>query len=114
MNGTSTCAGRLLWQGDTRADFEFPAADFGQRNRAVGVCAHEVFGNSKRCVQGRLIHADQKYALWVTDPVYERRFLKMLDGSYSCGKCYLTVSLGEPFKGNISKLIAAVIGFDGQ
>ena len=38
----------------------------------------------------------------------------MEDGTYCYGECHLTISLGEPYKGNISKLIAAVIGFDGR
>ena len=74
----------------------------------------EAFGNSKRRVQGRLIHADQDYALWVTDPIYERRYLAKLDGTYRIGECHLTVSLGEPYRDTIYKLIAAIIEPDGQ
>ena len=55
------------------------------------------FGDSKRRVQGRFLHAGQKYAFWVTDPVYERHFLAKQDGKYHCGKCHLTISLGEQF-----------------
>ena len=74
----------------------------------------EAFGNSKRRVQGRFIHADQDYALWVTDPIYERRYLAKLDGTYRIGECHLTVSLGEPYRDTIYKLIAAIIEPDGQ
>ena len=67
------------------------------------------FGNSKRRVQGRFRHADTSYALWITDPVQERKWLAHPDGEYSVGKCYLTVSLGEPYEGSVYKLIAAVM-----
>ena len=69
----------------------------------------EAFGNAKRRVQGRFRHAGSWYFLWVTDPVYERRYLAKLDGKYSIDECFLTVSLGEPFGGAIYKLIASII-----
>ena len=69
----------------------------------------EAFGNPKRRVQGRFAHAGREYALWVTDPVYERRYLAKLDGRYRLGECCLTISLGEPHQGAVHKLIAAII-----
>ena len=69
----------------------------------------EAFGNTKRRVQGRFRHAGMRYYLWVTDPEYERRYLAKLDGKYSLDECFLTVSLGEPFRGFIYKLIASII-----
>ncbi len=72
----------------------------------------EAFGSSKRRVQGRFVHADRDYALWVTDPMYERRYLARLDGTYRIGECHLTVSLGEPYQDAIHKLIAAIIDPD--
>jgi hypothetical protein len=36
----------------------------------------------------------------------------MPDGSYNLGSSYLTISLGEPFRGDYYKLVAAVIGAD--
>ena len=69
----------------------------------------EAFGNTKRRVRGRFRYAGNTYALWVTDPVYERRYLAKLDGDYPIGECFLTVSLGEPFGGAVYKLIATVI-----
>ena len=69
----------------------------------------EAFGNTKRRVQGCFQHAGQSYALWVTDPIWERRYLGQLDGSHKIGECCLTVSLGEPFNDASYKLIAAVI-----
>ncbi len=69
----------------------------------------EAFGNAKRRVQGRFEHAGDRYALWVTDPGYERGYLSKLDGSYEIGPCYLTVSLGEPYEGSCYKLLAAIV-----
>lgn len=69
----------------------------------------EAFGNRKRRVQGRFRHAGKHYFLWVTDPVCERHYLGKLDGDYRIGRCFLTVSLGEQFRGHCYKLIAAVI-----
>ena len=69
----------------------------------------EAFGNSKRRLQGSFSHAGQRYALWVTDPAYERKYLKKLNGTYELGPCHLTISLGEPYKGFCHKLIAAII-----
>ena len=69
----------------------------------------EAFGNSKRRVQGRFLHCGRQYALWVTDPGYEREYLAKLDGIYEVGECYLTVSIGEPYAGACYKLIATII-----
>ena len=69
----------------------------------------EAFGNNKRRVQGRFRHAEREYALWVTDPGWERTYLAKLNGTYDIGECYLTVSLGEPYGDACYKLIAAVI-----
>lgn len=69
----------------------------------------EAFGNDKRRVQGRFRHAGREYALWVTDPGWERTYLAKLNGTYDVGECYLTVSLGEPYEDACYKLIAAVI-----
>ena len=58
----------------------------------------EAFGNNKRRVQGRFHHANRRYALWVTDPGYERAYLAKPNGTYDIGRCYVTVSLGEPYQ----------------
>ena len=73
----------------------------------------EAFGNRKRRVQGRFSHAGRDYALWVTDPIYERAYLSKLDGAYEIRDCYATVSLGEPYQGARYKLIAAIMEVDG-
>lgn len=70
----------------------------------------EAFGNAKRRVQGHFDHAGNRYALWVTDPGYEKAYLAKLNGTYELGECYLTISLGEPYEGDCYKLIAAIIG----
>lgn len=73
----------------------------------------EAFGNRKRRVQGRFSHAGKEYALWVTDPKFERTYLAKPDGDYEIGECYLTISLGEQYQGACYKLIAAIITMDG-
>ncbi len=72
----------------------------------------EAFGNPKRRVQGRFQHAGTEYRMWVTDPAYERAYLAKPDGSYEMGECFLTISLGEPYKDACYKLIAAIIPHD--
>ena len=69
----------------------------------------QAFGNSKRRVQARFRFGDNDYALWVTDPDIERHYLAHEDGYYDLDECYLTISLGEPFRENCHKLVAAVM-----
>ena len=69
----------------------------------------EAFGNNKRRVQGRFRHAGQEYALWVTDPGFERTYLAKPNGTYGISECFLTISLGEPYQDACYKLIVAVI-----
>lgn len=52
--------------------------------------------------------------MWVTDPAYERTYLKKEDGCYELDKSFLTVSLGEPFQDYCYKLIATVIPHGGR
>ena len=73
----------------------------------------EAFGNPKRRVQGIFTYNGTEYKLWVTDPVYERRFLAKPDGDSALGECFLTISLGEPFNDSCYKLIAALLQPDG-
>jgi hypothetical protein len=67
------------------------------------------FDNLKRRVQADFKHRGVSYKLWVTDPLVERKYLAKDDGEYEIGECFLTVSLGEPHKGDCYKLVAAVI-----
>lgn len=69
----------------------------------------QAFGSSKRRVQARFTHGNVDYALWVTDPVFERMYLAKADGNYMLGESFLTVSLGEPFNGDCYKLVAAIV-----
>lgn len=63
-------------------------------------------------MQGFFRLGAEEYALWVTDPIYEREYLAKEDGRYGIGASYLTISLGEPFEGGTYKLIAAIIPSD--
>lgn len=67
------------------------------------------FGDPKRRVQARFRHCSLEYRLRVTDPVYERRYLAMPNGEHQLSKCFLTISIGEPWKGFCYKLVAAII-----
>jgi len=69
----------------------------------------EAFGNAKRRVQGRFTFDGVTYALWITDPVIERRYLALDDGHHDLPESYLTASLGEPFGDYSYKLVAAVM-----
>lgn len=69
----------------------------------------QTFGNRKRRVQASFSYAGIRYRLWVTDPVYESRYLAHPDGDHLLGPCFLTISLGEPFQGRCYKLVAAII-----
>lgn len=74
----------------------------------------DAFGNPKRRVQGKFTYMGHSYAFWVTDPNYEKKYLRMSDGTYSLGECFVTVSLGEPFRNSIYKLIATIIEKNGE
>ena len=67
------------------------------------------FGNRKRSVQGRFQYNGIDYWLRVTDPYYEREYLRRPNGLYPIGECFLTVSLGDLYYGYAYKLIAAVV-----
>ena len=69
----------------------------------------EAFNNPKRRVQGQFTHSGTQHWLWVTDPIYERRFLAQPDGRHVLGECFLTISLGEPYQDYAYKLVAAII-----
>ena len=69
----------------------------------------EEFGNRKRRVQARFDYMGTEYALWVTDPECERKYLPGFDGEYSLGERYMTISLGEPYRGHVYKIVAAII-----
>lgn len=62
-----------------------------------------------RRVQATFRHRGVEYRLRVTDPVIEDQYLLGDDGTHDIGRCFATVSLGEPFMGYCYKLVAAVI-----
>lgn len=65
-------------------------------------------GKSKPNRQGRFRHANTQYALKITDPIYKKLYIK--EGrERQIRDCFVTISLGEPFKGYAYKLIAAII-----
>lgn len=84
------------------------------RLRLVVFKPGEAFGNPKRRVQGCFKYDNVLYKLWVTDPIYERRYLAYPDGEHALGECYLTISLGEALDDRCYKLIAAIIDPEGQ
>lgn len=67
------------------------------------------FGSRRRKVKGEFSYEGISYRLTITDPAVEREYLAKPDGRYAMGKCFVTVSLGEPWEGYCYKLIAAVI-----
>ena len=69
----------------------------------------QAFGDPKRRVQANFQFSGSNYALRVTDPNVERRYLAQKDGYYDLVECYLTISLSEPFKEHCYKLVAAVM-----
>ena len=67
------------------------------------------FGDSKRRVQAQFEHLGEPYWLFVTDPGIEKTYKAQGEGDYDIGECCLTISIGEPYKGNCYKLVAAII-----
>ena len=67
------------------------------------------YGNSQKRVNGHFTYNGKEYRLRMTDNDYEYDYLQKPVGVYPIGKCFLTVSLGEPFNGFAYKLIAAII-----
>lgn len=68
----------------------------------------------RRRVQAHFVYRGTEYKLWVTDPLIERTYRAKPDGDYNIGECFVTVSLGEPHKGDCYKLVAAVIAPDRE
>ena len=62
------------------------------------------FGNRRRSVQGRFRHDGMDYWLRVTDPKYERLYLRRPNGIYHIRESFLTISLGEAYRGHAYKL----------
>ena len=69
----------------------------------------ERHGKTAKRVQGKFQYGHTKYMLSVTDPKYENKYSAKHNDDYDLGKCFLTVSLGLPYKNYAYKLIAAII-----
>ena len=67
------------------------------------------FGQVKREVRAIFDYQGVIHNLKVTDPAYERHYLRKRDGIYNLEDGRLTVSLAEPFDGFCYKLVAAII-----
>ncbi|MFG2093028.1 hypothetical protein [Streptomyces sp. NPDC048612] len=67
------------------------------------------YDDAKLVVDAHFCHAGYRYTLRVTDSEYEQAYLAKPEGRYKLGESFLTVSLGEEFKGHAYKLVAAII-----
>jgi len=67
------------------------------------------FGNLRRRVQAEFSFNDEKYRLWVTDPLIENKYFAQPDGVHTLDSSYLTISLSEPWNDCCYKLVAAII-----
>ena len=62
-----------------------------------------------RKIRARFDYLGESYLLKITDPSIEHRYGDARYGDHSIGPCYLTISLSEPFKDYVYKLVAAVM-----
>ena len=69
----------------------------------------EVYKDHSVKLRAKFEYKSTNYSLRVTDPSIEKHFGDKQQGSYRVGDAYLTISLGEPFRGHVYKLVAAVI-----
>ncbi|NMZ65864.1 hypothetical protein HBN99_16195 [Pseudomonas oryzihabitans] len=66
------------------------------------------FGNFKRVVRAHFTYNSIDYALTVKDAEAEAYYLSQPDGEYPISANYFTISLGEAYKGEAYKLVAAI------
>ncbi len=71
-------------------------------------------GEGKKHLRGYFRHGGMEYRLRVTDPECEKECSDPSVTTYRIRDCYLAISLGEPFKGDCYRLIAAIIRRDGD
>jgi hypothetical protein len=62
-----------------------------------------------RAVRARFTLNEEQYNLRVTDPVAKESYLLKKDGNYPIESALLCISLSEPLKGYVYKLVAGVI-----
>ena len=77
--------------------------------RVEGASLRVTSFKNKTVLRVQFRYAGSDYGLRLTDPEYETRYEGQPLGEYRLGESYLTISLGEPYKGNVYKLIAALI-----
>lgn len=97
---------------DTAAGFDQSLYLITLRNLEIIVRVEGAeFNNEKKRVRAAFEYNGVHYLLSVTDPVVERTFLGQGVGTYSINcTTYMTVSLGDVWKGQCYKLIAAIFG----
>jgi hypothetical protein len=66
-------------------------------------------GYNRRQVRALFTYKGVDYNLGITDPAIEGAYKRRSDGTYNLAECFITVSLGEPYKGYAYKLVAAVL-----
>lgn len=111
VNGTSTFQGLNDQVPEQEAEaFRHSLCLIPVQDLALRVFAPNAsYGNSQKRVNGHFSYNGTKYRLRMTDSNYEYAYLQKPIGLYHIGNCFLTVSLGEPYRGNAYKLIAAII-----
>jgi hypothetical protein len=60
-------------------------------------------------LRASFVYKQNHYNLKVTDPRYEASYRSKSVGTYAIRTAYLTISLAEPYKGFVYKLVAAII-----
>ncbi len=76
-------------------------------------------GSPRRELRGEFDYEGNRYTLRITDIAYEEHYQDLETGIYQLGKCYLTVTVGEPFRRAADepeyhyKLIAAILEEQG-
>lgn len=66
-------------------------------------------GEAKQAVDAVFRHTGRLYIVRVTDPEYEQSYLNKYGKVHELGESFITVSLGEEFKGYAYKLAASII-----
>jgi len=73
------------------------------------IVAREGFFWPKRTVRASFTVNNVSYRLSLTDVLMRQTYLNKPDGAYPIEDAVLCVSVGEPFKGHVYKLAAALI-----
>jgi hypothetical protein len=65
-------------------------------------------GSAKRKVRGYFTFNGAQYYLAMTDTIVQRKYLEGSDGEFKIGRTVMCISLGEPYRGYVYKMIAGV------